>query len=103
MSNPIVSKDTLAVNSVGPNGVSAAIDIAGANHITLINDGPGDINFFYNQGVQAVGADGFRMKITEVTVDYQKGLENFFVICGGGDTASVRYIARKLPTIRGHI
>lgn len=102
MASPIIAKETLAVNDVGPNGIASLIYIQEANQLLIINDGPDPINYFINDGVKAFNADSFFIPMGEFCIDTIRNLQHFFVICDTGGTASVRYKAVELPTIRGH-
>lgn len=104
MASPIISKQTSAVNHIGPGGSAAAVTFSGYTakvcDITFINDGADPVNYFVNvdpAALPAFSADSFTLKINESITHRTHGLSNIFMICAGGTTASVRYVVDLIP------
>ena len=101
---PIIAAGTTAVDATGPGGAADSIDVRTANELLLVHDGPDDCVYYLNEKgafVAGGGEDGvtgkfcFMLESGENVVETHDILENFFLICDTGETASVRYKASK--------
>lgn len=106
----IIVKATSAVNATGPGGSAARITFSVDDHevhaVTLINDGPDPINYFFNTSgaLPTFATDSFTLKINNSIQHIFHGLDNLFMICDTAKTASVRYLVERVPgTNKNHI